>query len=104
MQLFVAITCITFFGTADVLGQKQEPPAWRPSTGFGNIKLRGDVGQKIQVMMSREDDLKEVEVSISQKYLDHIKEKRMWRVEIELEEKVEGSQGLDSKNRSKGLN
>ena len=98
MKLFAAITCTTFFGTVDVLGLNQEAPAWQPS------KIRGDVGQQVQVMMTREDDLKEVEVSISQKYLNQIKERRMWRVEIELEEKVEGGQDHDSKNRSKDSN
>lgn len=88
MHLFVPITCTIFFGTVNVFSLNQEPPASTPSTGVGNIKIQGDVGQKIQFIMTREDDLKEVEVSISQKYLNQIEERRMWRVEIELEEKL----------------
>ena len=107
MLLFAAIVCTTFFGTGNVLGQNQEPSSLSPSISV--VKIPAVAGQKVpELTMTREDDLKEVEVSIPQKYLDKIKEKGilrpMWRVEIEVEEKVEGSQGHERKNTSGGSN
>ena len=107
MLLFTAITCVTLFRTGNVLGQNQEPPSSPPSIGV--VKILTVVGQKVpELAMTTEDDLKEIEVFIPQKYIDEIKKKGMlrpmWRVEIEVEEKVQGSQGHDRKNTSGGSN
>ena len=88
MQLFAAITCTALL--------------WIP----GIFGLRADVGKEIpEVTMTREDNFKEVEVSIPENFLKNLTEQGIlhpiWRVKIEVKEVGQGQGG---QNMSKGSN
>ena len=84
MHLFVAITCTTVLGIVGVFDLNQEPPSCPYS-------LSADVGEDIpEFTMTREDDFKEVEVSIPESHLKKLL-RPMWRVEVELRNRTQGS-------------
>ena len=84
MHLFVAITCTTFLGIVGVFDLNQEPPSCPYS-------LAANVGEDIpEFTMTREDDFKEVEVSIPENHLKKLLWP-MWRVEVELRNRTQGS-------------
>ena len=92
MRFPLAIICTTFLGTATgVFGQNKETPSCPTST---EVKIMAEVDEDIEEFrMTREEDLKEVEVSIPQNYLQ---EKGLlqpiWQVKVELVEESQASQ------------
>ena len=80
MHIFAAIICSACLGAQAeaTCGESEEPPG---------VRISATVGQNITVNMTREDDLKEIEVSVPlDKIKDLDKEQRMWRVCVELED------------------
>ena len=74
MHIFAAIICSAFLGA-------------QAGATCGESRISATVGQNITVNMTREDDLKEIEVSVSlDKIKDLDKEQRMWRIWVELED------------------
>ena len=91
MRLPTVIICATFLGTAFVFGRNQESSSCPTSR---DVKVIAEVDKEIEEFrMTREEDLKEVEVSIPQNYLE---EKEMlnpiWQVTVELCEEGEVGQ------------
>ena len=88
MQLFAAITCTALLGTPGIFG------------------LTVDAGKEIpEFTMTREDNFKEVEVTIPENFLKNLTEQGIlhpiWRVKIEVKEVGQGQGG---QNMSKGSN
>ena len=67
MHIFAAIICSAFLGASAeaACGESEELPG---------VRISATVGQSITVNMTRKDDLKEIEVSVS---LDKIQRQRI---------------------------